>query len=156
MGSRDHLPLWMVRKSQRTSNNCVPRSSRSRRLQLNPGRGRAWFLDSHWASGRPILFEVHLVLWKGMNPYRNFDGKELASFKLGKFSWGNDNASEGYILGSGISAMLPLFITGNKTFVHFIFTISQLLDELGRLFWGSSCMDACNVPSRHTINSLVW
>jgi hypothetical protein len=72
-------------------------------------------MDSHWASGRPIFFEVDLVLWKGMDPYRNFDDKQLASFKSGKFSWGNDNASEGYILGTKISAMLPLLVLSLAT-----------------------------------------
>ena len=47
-----------------------------------------------------------------MDPYRNFGGKQLAWFKSRNFSWGNDNASEGYILGTGTatSAMLPLLV----------------------------------------------
>ena len=81
MGSRSSTAL----DGRKKSNNCVPRSSRSRRLRLNPKRGRN---DSHCASGRPIFFEVNLVLWKGINPYRNFDGKELASFKSGNFHGG--------------------------------------------------------------------
>jgi hypothetical protein len=48
-----------------------------------------------------------------MDPYRSFDGEQVASFKSGKFSWGrnpDDNASERYILGIGkaTSAMLPI------------------------------------------------
>ena len=57
-----------------------------------------------------------------MDPYRNFDGKHLASFE---FSWGNDtNTSEGYILGTGIatSAMLPLLAPQLATILLNLFT----------------------------------
>ena len=74
-----------------------------------------WFPGLSLGVWSVYLLEVDLELWKDMDLYRNFDGKQLASFKSGNFScqWGNDtNASEGYILGTGIatSAMLPLLV----------------------------------------------
>ena len=78
------------------------------------------------ASGRSIFFEVDLELWKRMDPYRNFDGEQSVSFKSGNFSWRNDNASERYILGTGIatSAILPLLALSLATILLNRFRIS--------------------------------
>ena len=105
---------WYGRKSRRTSTNCVLKRSReSRRLQLYPEQRKN-------SVGRLVgqsLIEVDLELWKGINPYRKFDGNQLALFKPEKFSWRTDNASEGYILGTEIatSAMLPLLVLSLAT-----------------------------------------
>ena len=81
-GSRSSTAWYSLRASK----NCIPkRPAESRRLQARERKEVVpWTLIKH-ASGNPI-FEVHLGLWKRMNPYRNFDGEQSTSFKSGKFS----------------------------------------------------------------------
>ena len=95
--------------SLRASNNCIPkRHGESRRLQARERKEVVPWTLIKQASGHPI-FEVHLGLWKRMDPYRNIDS-ENSNRKF--FHRGNDKPSEGYILGTGIatSAMLPLLV----------------------------------------------
>ena len=60
-------------------------SGESRRLQLNPERGR------NWLSGLSMGIWSAYLLWRSpraLDPYRNFDGEQSTSFKSGKFSLG--------------------------------------------------------------------
>ena len=86
-GSRDLLLLGIAGKSRRTSNNCVLRSYRSRRLQLNQERGRDWF--SELSLG---IWSAYL-LWSRPRALERYGSlSELRWWTIGhiqsrKFSW---------------------------------------------------------------------
>lgn len=137
---------------------CPEWSRKLRRLQIILSGDRTKF------PGLSLGIWSAYLLWstprtlESMDPYWDFDCKQLVSFKSGEFSKRNDNASQGYLgnWNSHICGASDLgSTTGKNTFESFTFIISSLLDQLGRLFWGRSCMYACHVPSRHTIDVLT-
>ena len=83
-----------------------------------------------------------------MNPYRNFDGEQLASRNV---QGGTNKASEGYILGTGIatSAILPLSVLWLATILLNLYFHYFVTPRPARTIFLLG--DACHVPSRHTM-----